>query len=230
MSTEVLSHHIQKTLFKSLVEADSLRYSQLKPKGLEPNLFMYHLKELIKFGYVEKVSAGYSLTNKGKELATRFSVRETLIREMPSTITVVKLRAEDGQTLLYRRQRQPYIGALGFPSGKIHLGETLKVAAERELLEKCNYKAAEVKLKIRGEFSLVTTNGDFINNHVLGHVWEGQVGKNKKEFDNPAGQTFWADWQKQDYSKFISGFKEIVEACQNNDQQFVLDMHFGSPG
>lgn len=225
MTKGVLSdHHIQKQIYNRLVGSDSLRYSELKPKNIEANLFMYHLGELIKSGLVEKTDKAYSLTPEGKLMAARFSVREQKLRIMPSTISVIVIRSIKGRWLIYERLRQPFIGSLGWPSGKIHIGETLKVAAEREVSEKCNYD--NIDLTLRGEFSLVEESQDNIYvNHVIGHVWSTTV-DDEQVFDNHAGKTFWVDdWRELPYDKFISGFKEIVDAMESK-QLFLLDLKF----
>jgi ADP-ribose pyrophosphatase YjhB (NUDIX family) len=225
MKDVVPEHHIQKKIFNRLVGADKIRYSLLKPKGMEANVFMYHLKELIKMGLVQKLeTGGYSLTAQGKSTATRFSIREENIRIMPSTISVIVLRGPAGEWLLYRRKRQPYIDALGFPSGKVHLGDSLAKAALRELDEKCGYSAAEVSLDWRGTFNLVEYDEQHLKNHIIGLVWYGEVGS-KKIFNNHAGETFWGDWRGYPYEQFIPGFKEIIEALEN-PEFFALDLRF----
>lgn len=220
MRDVVPEHHIQKKLFNKLVGASSLRYSQLKPKELEANLFMYHLKELMKMGLVEKLDGKYALTPKGQLMATRFSIREEQIRIMPSTLSVIVLRSGD-EWLLYRRKRQPYIDAIGFPSGKIHLGESLKDAAERELSEKCGYGAGMVSLVHRGMFNLVDKHDNGLTNHIIGQVWAGSV-TDKKVFSNHAGETFWADWHDCE-SEFMSGTQDLVDALASPDF-FHLDL------
>ncbi len=212
----VPEHVIQKRIFNRLVGAKSLRYSELKPKEIEANLFMYHLKELMKMGLVEKADGGYQVSKKGGTIASRFSIREQGIRVMPSTISVVALRALDGEWCLYRRKRQPYIDALGFPSGKIHLGDALRDAAYRELDEKCGYTSDEVELTHKGVFNLVEIEPDHLRSHIIGFVWFGEV-KEKRVFDNHAGETFWGDWHKENYAEFIPGFKEIIDGLASDD-------------
>lgn len=223
MKEVVPEHHIQKRLFNRLVGAESLRYSELKPKELEANLFMYHLKELIKMGLVEKIDKTYALSYKGRTLATKFSIREQGIRSMPSAISVIVLTAPDGQHLLYRRLRQPYINTLGFPSGKIHLGDSLRTAAYRELDEKCGYDDT-VELEYRGVFNLVENTQEGLKNHIIGHVWTGEP-RDKKTLQNHAGETYWSDWKSENYDEFIPGFKEIIEALDKKSF-FGLDLHF----
>ncbi len=220
----VPEHHIQRRIYNRLVGAESLRYSELRPDGLEANLFMYHLKELIKMGLVEKIDGGYSLTKSGRSTATRFSIKEQGIRIMPSTLSILDIRSEDGQNLLYRRRRQPYIDKLGYPSGKIHLGDNLRTAAERELAEKTSYDLKEVKLTYRGVFNLVEYEGGELKNHIIGHVWSGIVNE-KPLFNNHAGETLWADWRDLNYTDFIPGYEEISQALET-DSFFGLDLRF----
>lgn len=221
----VPEHNIQKSIFNMLVSSESLRYSELKPKELEANLFMYHLKELIKMGLVEKLEKKYTLTPAGRSTATRFSIREKGIRIMPSSITVIILQSEDGGMLLYRRKRQPYMNFLGFPSGKIHLGDRLIDAAYRELDEKCGYSKDEVELNYRGVYNLVEYDGENLKNHIIGHVWVGKV-LEKRDFTNHAGETFWGDWTKFPYEDFIPGTKEIIKALESKEF-FGIDLNFG---
>lgn len=222
MKDVVPEHHIQKKLFNSLITSDGLRYSELKPKELEANLFMYHLKELIKLGLVEKIEGKYRLSMYGKQVATRFSVREESIRLMPSTISVVVLKALDGELLLYRRKRQPYIDAVGFPSGKIHVGDSLLNAANREMGEKCDYTPNEVRLRHVGMLNIVENN-DNVSAHIIAQVWRGEV-STKKQFANHAGETFWADWRKYE-TEFMAGTKELMQALASDDF-FHLDLMF----
>jgi ADP-ribose pyrophosphatase YjhB (NUDIX family) len=217
-------HHIQMQIYNLLVTAEVRRFSELKPKGMESNAFMYHLKMLLKQGLIVKVDGGYSLSPAGKATATRYSIREKGIRVMPSTISVIILRHMDGGWLFYSRARQPFIGAIGFASGKIHMGETLERSAYRELQEKCDYKATDTKLRYRGVFSLVDNDPVHLENHIIGHVWFGHVSE-KKEFDNHAGHTFWAPVSSQFKDKLMLGTQELIDKL-SADEFFALDLEF----
>jgi ADP-ribose pyrophosphatase YjhB (NUDIX family) len=224
MKDVVPEHHVQMQIFNQLVTAEVRRFSELKPTGMESNAFMYHLTRLVKQGLVEKVTNGYSLTTNGKATATRFSLREKGIRIMPSTISVIILTASGGEVLMYERARQPYIGDFGFPSGKIHLGDTLRSAAYRELAEKCDYAEGELELVNRGVFGLVQRVDDVLTNHIIGHVWVGKV-KEKKTCGNHAGRTFWSKWDKVDRAKTMLGTSELIQALKSPDF-FHLDLEF----
>ena len=58
---------IQRDIISRLKNADTLRYSQLKPNQEIPNdLYNYHLKKLLSDGLVEKLDTGYRLSPQGK--------------------------------------------------------------------------------------------------------------------------------------------------------------------
>jgi 8-oxo-dGTP pyrophosphatase MutT (NUDIX family) len=125
--------------------------------------------------------------------------------------------------LLYRRMRRPYIDSLGFPSGKMHLGDTLETAAQRELLEKCGYDLSDMKLAHRGMFNLLELdeNGGLIH-HIIGQVWYAKV-TNKQVYTNHAGHTYWGDWTRENYSEFIPGFSEIIDRLKTKEF-FVFEL------
>ena len=60
--------HIQRDIIARLKNADSLRFSQLKPHQDIPNdLYNYHLKQLIGDGLIEKIETRYQLSAAGKQ-------------------------------------------------------------------------------------------------------------------------------------------------------------------
>ena len=50
-------------------------------------------------------------------------------------VAVLSLVVKDRQVLLVKRANEPDAGKWGFPGGKVEFGETLEVAAQRELFE-----------------------------------------------------------------------------------------------
>lgn len=112
----MLDHHIQRTIVYTLAFSDGMRFSELKPDELENKAFDYHLKKVIRAGFVEKGSDGsYRLTSEGKRVGKGALKQQTrMINRAYSTLLLAIRRSEDGAWLMMRRKVQPLIGLAGF--------------------------------------------------------------------------------------------------------------------
>lgn len=63
-------HYIKQYILDKLVFAEYLRNRDMRPPGVESNLYQYHLKELLKDGYIKKLETGYTLSKKGLQYAS----------------------------------------------------------------------------------------------------------------------------------------------------------------
>lgn len=109
-------HRLQQHIIHQLILHPSLRYARLKPDEVEGNLFMYHLRQLMKEGLVTKRSDGqYELAAEGKLYADRLSLQSFTPRVQPKIVTLIACQNEHDEWLLYERKRQPLIGQIGFP-------------------------------------------------------------------------------------------------------------------
>lgn len=134
--TEV-NHHIQKYILSILMRQKVARFRDLRPPKVDTNLFSYHLKLLTKSGYVEKTEGGYTLGIKGLEYIDRVNADKLFVRSQPKIITMLVVQNSDGDILLQRRTKQPYIDTWTLPYGKLHIDDkTVLEAAEREANEK----------------------------------------------------------------------------------------------
>ena len=129
-------HYIQLYILDQLVLHKYLRNSEMRPPRVESNLYQYHLKRLIASGCVFKVEEGYTLSARGLAYADRHSTALRAQRPQPKLVTTLLLTNTLGEVLLVPRAKQPFIGLLNLPSGKIHEGESLIESAQRELCEK----------------------------------------------------------------------------------------------
>ncbi len=220
-----VTHTIQKEIFRKLVYAPELRFSELKPKKLESNLFMYHLKQLIKNGYVQKEDGKYTLSPSGMAHADKLSLKDLRHRIQSKIITIIALERDDDQWLMLERLHQPLIHTLGFPSGKVHYGEKLHDAVIRELDEKCDIR--DVDLQPRGHVIMRFFEGDMVMSHVSGYVYYGKVtSKVKAEKVTRDGRSFWAYPEKLNQEQFIPGYWEIRELIKLKDFFFKeFDFH-----
>lgn len=203
-------HHIQREILRNLLLVPEARFKDLKPKGLESNIFMYHVKTLIKEGLVEKTEHGYALTGKGKQFVDRSNLESLKIRLQPKAITILAVQNNNGQYVILERLHQPFINNKGFPSGKIHYGESLHDAATRELLEKTGY--TNTPLTFRGNFIMRYFNNSEVVNHIIGFVYSGSVDTVEPlEFKNIYFKSYWGDKEELYVDNRFKGHPEIFE-------------------
>lgn len=132
-----IEHHIQKHIIGILMHQKYARFRDLRPPKIDTNLYSYHLKLLIKNGYVVKVEQGYTLAEKGLLYVDRVSIQSLTVRTQPKIITMLVIKNTKGEVLLYKRRRQPFADLWTLTYGKIHIEDrsTLQ-AAQREAQDK----------------------------------------------------------------------------------------------
>jgi predicted NUDIX family NTP pyrophosphohydrolase len=210
---EIIDHHIKRGIIKHLLTVPSARYSELRPKNVESNLFMYHLQQLIKQGYVEKVDKSYQLTQLGKQMADRVSLDSLKFRIQPKLITILTIQRADGKWLLIERTHQPFLGYKGFPSGKIHYGEDLHTAAQRELEEKTGL--TNVELTLRGNFIMRYSRDGQTVNHINGYVFSGQCPDGiDTNVRTDMFYSLWGDESGLFAERSFNGHKQILKLLQ----------------
>jgi 8-oxo-dGTP pyrophosphatase MutT (NUDIX family) len=132
-----VSHHIQKYIIDVLMYDQVVRFRDLRPPKTDTNLFTYHLNSLVKSGMITKEEGGYTLSPTGLSYVDRVSTANKTIRTQPKIITMLLVQNSEGDILLQRRSKQPYINAWTLPYGKLHIDDaSVMVAAKRETKEK----------------------------------------------------------------------------------------------
>ena len=228
MQQPSVTHHIQLSILRQMLKNDQARYSDLKPKGVESNLFMYHLKQLIREGLVEKQDKVYLLTRVGKRFADRATLETMKIRVQPKIVCVLCVHRADGKWLVMRRKHQPFIDYTGFPSGKMHFGETLQQAADRELTDKAGL--VDVPLRLRGNIVMrFTENGEIVN-HIISYIFTGEVGPNiDAGIDSEYFKTSFGDKAELFTERAFKGHQEIFELLEaKSDGLFMQEFEFDS--
>jgi ADP-ribose pyrophosphatase YjhB (NUDIX family) len=220
-------HEVQRGILKRLSTRVGLRFSEIKPKGVESNRFMYHLRSLIDGGYVKKVATLYRLTSKGKSFVDRVSSETFEERIQPKIVTLVICKNKRGEYLLYRRGKQPFLGKVGFPYGKIHMGERVLEAAERELQEKTGLSAP---LVYRGDVYITVHDEEDLVTQMLCHVFSGTEPKGDLLVRSPIGSCYWGLPEKVSKSDEIPGFSQVFQlsrgpAIKPFFKEYFLDIH-----
>lgn len=217
----MIEHHIQRDIIHRLSQAEELRFSELKPAELESNSFMYHLKQLITGGWVEKTDAGYTLTPKGLTYVDGLSLKSSLPRKQAKILSVIVLKNKKGQYLLAKRKFQPFIGTLLFPGGKQHYGESPEDHVARELKEQFGLTGAPVR---RGLIDQRTYKKEALVTHVLTHVYELEYDGAAPE-ESPKFIYQWSD--VEGVKELYPGSYELFQALEHEKSLFFLSLDVG---
>lgn len=199
-----ISHHIQKHIIDVLMYTDVARFRDLRPPKIDTNLFTYHLKGLIKSGIVEKLSHGYTLSTAGLTYVDRVSTEKKTIRTQPKIITMMVIQNEEGDILLQRRTKQPYINTWTLPYGKLHVEDkSAKEAATREAFEKLGLENPD--LEHAGDcYIRVSAKGNLLST-TLAHVFRAY-----REYTIHSDDLVWARPHKLDQYKLSPAVEEIM--------------------
>lgn len=202
-------HYIQNKILYALTLTEQARYAQLKPPGIESNLFIYHLKATMRDRLVVKNADGsYSLSPEGLAYADKVSMSIYKMRAQPKIVNLLACTNRDSRWLLYKRKHQPFIGLSGFPYGKLHLGETIKQSSERELKEKTDLSTT---LHHRGDAYITVYQGDNLLIHTLFHIHEGHSPTGVLKEETPIGYCYWATINENKPELYFPGFIEIYK-------------------
>ncbi|EDK72338.1 NUDIX hydrolase [candidate division TM7 genomosp. GTL1] len=139
-------HPTQMRILYDLRRVESARFSELmKPSKLESDVFKFHIKKLLKFGYIQKFDERYVLTPAGKEFANNLDHVRRVVQKQPklSVLIVVGRTSDSGEPefLFHQRKRHPYFDFWGFLSGPVQWGEAAAVTAARELKKQTGLEA-----------------------------------------------------------------------------------------
>lgn len=165
-----VTHHIQKFIIDVLMYQKVARFRDLRPPRVDTNLFSYHLNSLVKQGAVHKVDGGYALSPLGLSYVDRVSTEHKTIRTQPKIITMLVVQNSDGDILLQRRTKQPYIDTWTLPYGKLHVEDlSAKEAAQREAFEKLGLENQE--MEHAGDCYIRVHAGEDLLSTTLAHVF-----------------------------------------------------------
>lgn len=213
-------HPIKREIVQNLIMGSAQRFNQLKPADIESNHFIYYLKQLMAEGLVEKQGQTYTLTEHGKHMAGRFSLRDLTVRLQPKIVTT-PVCIEDDQVLLYRWRREPGFGQVSLVNGKLHFGESVVEAGNRELKEKTNLKA---QLTHVGTVYIREFQQGQCNKHLLSHILSGaDVTGDLRATD--VGEPFWADKKELGNLNLLPGTQEILN-CMDQPPVFFREFTF----
>lgn len=216
----MIEHYIQRQIIERLAGASSLRFSELKPKHLESNAFLYHVNSLIKQGLVQKHNSGYKLSDKGLIYVDSLSFSTHHPRKQPKISTLFAITNHRGEWLLAQRKYQPFIGTLMLVGGKRHFGEAPELHAQRELAEKVG---RSIDLKRRGVLDVRIYHGKTVITHLVSNVYSGEV---EDDVLPPPTHQFEYMWTNPHTSslRLAAGTLELVNELTTSSTPFFLSL------
>lgn len=216
----MIEHHIQKDILLRLSKAPSLRFSELKPRELESNAFMYHLRQLQGQKLVDKSEHGYRLSDEGLAYIDGFSFHTLKPRKQPKVISILAIRNQHGQWLMARRKYQPYIGQYMLPSGKQHLGEGPAEHAAREVREKLQLDVAVTR---RGQSDIRIYRGEKLITHVVAHIYAGKATASSVPAESTQFEYQWVS-RGANEQRLLAGTDEILDQLEAGTEAFFLSL------
>lgn len=163
-----ITHRIQKHILSVLLHQKMARFRDLRPPRTDTNLYSYHLKLLVRQGFLRKLDTGYTLSTRGLAYVDRVNAGKLFIRQQPKIITMLLVQDGYGNVLLQCRTKQPYIDTWTLPYGKVHIDdESVTAGAVRETREKLGL---EVVPRHVGDAYIRVRDHDEILSSTLVHV------------------------------------------------------------
>lgn len=204
------------------------RYSQLRPRDVEGNLFMYHLKGLMGEGLVEKTDGQYRLTLKGLQFVGTLSLKTGRTRKQPKILNAIICKNDAGEYLFMRWHRQPNAGLVSFPHGMMHYGEPVMAMAAHELAEKAGLRA---DLTYKGDVYIRGMLAGVLDRHMLVHLFEAVNYEPVDEAIATENEHFWAPLNTLRPEEFVPGFYEIARLVEGaTDVLFEdIEIEVGAP-
>lgn len=176
---------------------------------------MYHLKNLLGTGYIEKSDKLYTLSKKGKQHVAQLSLSTGRVRKQPQVLNCLVAQNTSGEYLFVRWHRQPNSGLVSFPHGMMHYGESSAESVQRELAEKA---------ALTGDISFVSTvfirsfHEDEIDRHMLVRVFKVEnFTPLEANISTETSEPFWASLEGLEPSEFIPGFYELAQKISTQE-------------
>jgi 8-oxo-dGTP pyrophosphatase MutT (NUDIX family) len=187
----------------------------MRPENTDSNLYAYHLNRLIQSGYVEKRDKGYTLSIKGLQFV-EYTSSSMKINRQPKITTAILLKNNNGEVLLTKRNKQPYINYYGLPLGKTHSDKENGIleSAIRELDEKTGVKYK--KLTHVGDAYLKIHMDKILISDILVHMFSATC-KRKLAVNE---SSLWVDRKDLGKIKLIPGVMELINSVDSGERFF----------
>lgn len=213
-------HHIRRTILDELATAETKRYSELKPKNLDGNVFNYHLKGLIADNFVQKNESGdYYLTSLGSDYIVH---RYEKAAQSAHSIFLIVIKRQT-EFLLRQREVQPLLGFSGFIHGEPEPGVSVELSAKKRLLAKTGIDGIE--LSVVGSALLTQYYGGDLQSFSHAVILTGESQQELAVKSDATGRNFWGSLTSTD--KLLPSCHDIAKMIETGqtwlDRTYDLD-------
>jgi ADP-ribose pyrophosphatase YjhB (NUDIX family)/predicted transcriptional regulator len=139
-------HQVQSNILLLLASKPKSSFTELNQGKLPTDWFSFHLRQLIKNGFVEKLAdKKYILTTLGKKLSLQIEA-EGSIFGTSQRISILLVVKKDNKYLVQYREVEPFRKYWEFPTKRVAFGESPFDAAQKLLTDETGLK---------GEFNFI---------------------------------------------------------------------------
>ncbi len=215
----MLEHHIQKHIVDQLAHTEKLSFSDLKPDNLDNNAFNYHLKNLLRDGFINKIDEGYRLSSEGRRLWRRLQERpeDFSVRAISVLFLAVK---NQGKWLLYRRKTHPLLGKVGFMHAYPSHQSSITAAAQ-DALQKATGLNAEFRVIGSGFFR--TYAGEQLESFTNFTMLTADQSSGELLQNGEDAEFFWVSELEPNSDDYLPNMKLLVNAMNDSNSYFYLD-------
>ena len=220
----MLEHHLQKEILFKLVTSPSARFAELKPAGVDGNIFTYHLQQLIKQKYVVKEKNGtYGLTSLGKAVGINILLSPKELLEQAHSVFFIIVRDKDGRWLLRKRLAHPMYGKIGFVHGEPNAHESLSVSAKKALKERTGLTATFTPM---GSGYIRIFNGEDLESFthftlLRAHDLTGTLVKIKGN-----GENIWLDKPDFKSEEMIPSMSDLGQVIEDGASKIFVELEY----
>jgi len=213
---------IQASILRELFKQDGLRFAQLNVEKVPSDQFSYHLRQLIKYGLIEKSSEHtYSLSGRGKTRTIMLYPNENGFIEqgfLAVRIILSKTQKEQKFYLMQKRVTVPYQGTYATPGDKILFGEDVHVAARRVMKEQSNLTC---DMQLRGVRHIKDNYQNEIVQDKYFFVFSATNPRGTLQTNNPSKACMWMSYDEIKSSGLsIHGGLELLQMVDSDHLQF----------
>lgn len=215
-------HHLQRKILHALVLQEKARFADIRPEGVDSNIFTYHLKQLIREKLVTKDEQGfYELTSLGRVAGINVTLSKKEMLEQAHSVLLMALKTKEGW-LLRRRLAHPMFRKVGFVHAEPIASEPAIKTATDTFKERTGLTA---EFKPSGSGYVRLFKGDCLESFVHYELYCASEYTGELIVQTRNGENAWFKDPDFTSSEMIPSMPELVELIESGDK-FYADLRF----